>query len=110
MQRINAPDTTTVQRNVVLRVNSGRRTKNKAFTTYAVNHRLLVWRVDLSPQAAHVHVNEIDPRYKFVVPDFMDKHGAGQPLALSAPPVCEQANLPGQQIDRSVAAFRRARQ
>src|SRR5690242_13052427 len=110
MQAINAPDTASVQRNVVLRVNSGRRTKNKAFTTYAVNHRLLVWRVDLSPQAAHVHVNEIAPRYKFVVPDFLEQHGAGQHLILSAHHVFEQAKLPWQQIDRAVAACRRARQ
>src|SRR6516164_9284680 len=110
MQRMNAPDAASVQRNVVLRVNSSRRTKNKTLTAYAVDYRLLVWRVDLSPQPAHVHINEIALRHEFIVPDLLEQHGAGQQLILSAHHVFKQAKLARQQVDRAVSAFGGARQ
>src|SRR6184192_1565493 len=105
MQTMNAPDTPSVQRNVVLRVNSGRRTKDEPLAAYAMNHRLLVCCVDLSPQLTHVHVNEIALRHEFVLPDLFEQHGAGQQLILSAHYVFKQTKLAWQQIDRAIAAF-----
>src|SRR6516165_11849131 len=105
MQRMNAPDTASVQRNVVLWVNSGRRTENETLTTYAVNHWGLVRGVDFSPQPAHVHVNEIALWHEFIVPDFLEKHGPGQQLILSAHHVLKQPKLARQQVDRADAAF-----
>src|SRR3954447_2008792 len=59
MQAVNAPDTTSVQRKVVVRRNSGRRTEHKPFAADVVDHRMLVGRVDLPAQAAHVHVHQV---------------------------------------------------
>src|SRR6516164_10472016 len=110
MQRMNAPDTASVQRNVVLRVNSGRRTKDETLTAYTMDHRLLVCCVDLSPQPTHVHVNEIALRHEFIVPDLLEQHGASQQLILSTHHVFKQAKLARQQIDRAIATFGGARQ
>src|SRR6516225_11836229 len=105
MQRMNAPDTASVQRNVVLRVNSGRRTKDEPLTAYAMDHRLLVCCVDLSPQPTHVHVNKIAVRHEFIIPDLLEQHGASQQLVLSAHHVFKQAKLARQQVDWAVAAL-----
>src|SRR4030081_3649693 len=101
----NAPETASVQRNVVVRVNSGRRTEYESFPADAMDHRLLVGSVDLSPQPAHVYVNEIAVRHEFVVPHFFEQHRPGQQLILSAHHVLEQAEFPREQIDRAVPTF-----
>src|SRR4030081_816955 len=75
MQTVNAPDTTSVQRNVVARTNSGRRTENEPFAANVVDHGLLAGNVNLPAQSTHVHVDEIAPEHELVAPDFLEHHG-----------------------------------
>ena len=96
---MNAPDAASVQRNVVLRVNSGRRTKDEPLAADAMNYRLLVRCIDLSSQTAHMHVNKIALRHEFIIPYLLKKHGTGQQLILSAHHVFKQAKLAWQQIN-----------
>src|SRR5204863_8282410 len=63
-QAVNAPETTSVQRNVVVRMNSGRGTQDKPFAADIMDHRLLVGEVNLPAQTAHVHVDEIALRHE----------------------------------------------
>jgi len=64
----NALAATSVQRNVVDRVNSGRRTENEAFAADIMDHRLLFGPVDLASQPTHVDIDEIALRYELVIP------------------------------------------
>src|SRR6202035_2760919 len=96
------------QRNVVVRVNSGRGTEDESGPADIVDHRRLVRRVDLVAQAAHVHVHEIGLRNELVLPHFLEEHGARQHLILAAHHVFEQPELARKQLDLAIAALDRA--
>lgn len=76
MPTANAPDTASVQRNAVVRANSGRSTENKSLTAYIMDHRLLVGSVHLATEPPHVHINKIALGHELVVPDLFEQHRA----------------------------------
>src|SRR5689334_5969093 len=82
-QAAKTPDAASVQRNVVVRMKSGRRTENESFATDVLYHRRVVAAVDLAAQPAHVHVDEIALWDDLVVPDFLEQHRARQQLVLA---------------------------
>src|ERR1700692_4102240 len=60
--------------------------------------------IDLAPQIADMHVDDIGFRNKTIVPYFLQQHGAGDDLAGPAKKIFEQLELARQQIDlRAVA-------
>ena len=105
MQLAKAADIASVQRNVVVRTKSGRGTEHEPFAANVVNHGLLAGLVDLAPEPAHVHIDEIAARHEFVVPDFLEQHRAGEQLALAAHHVLEQTKFARQQLDAPLAAL-----
>src|SRR5882672_2648488 len=100
--------TASAQRNVVVRVNSGRGTKHEPDAADIVNHRWLRGLVHLVPQPAHVDVHEIGLRNELVLPHFLEEHGAREDLVLPLHHVFEQAKLARQQIDGAIAPPGRA--
>src|ERR1700745_3748123 len=106
----NAPNMTSVQRNVVVRMNSGRSTEDKTFAANIEDHRLLLRIVDLTTQPAYVDIDEIALGHELVVPDFLEQHRPRQQLVLATHHVLEQTKFAWQQFDRAIAAPRRARQ
>src|SRR6201986_4492536 len=105
MQIAKAPDTISIQRKVVVRVNSGRRTENETFAAHIMDHGRLFGPVDLAAQPAHMHVDQIALRYEFVVPDLLEEHGARKQLILAVNDVLEQGELAGQEIHVLSAAL-----
>jgi hypothetical protein len=66
--------------------------------------------VDLVPQSAHVHIDQIGRgRDELVVPDLFEQHCTGQQLITSPHHVFEEAEFAWQQIDLSLAAPRSTR-
>src|SRR5215470_15085480 len=110
MQSANAPETTSVQRNVVVRMNSGRRTEDETGAANVVNHGRLVRLVDLVPQPAHVHIDKVGLRHDFVVPDFLEQHRARQQLVFATHHVFEQAKLARKKLDHTIVPFGGARE
>src|SRR6195256_4823174 len=96
--------TASVQRNVTVRTKSGRGTEDKSYAADAMDHRRLVLIVDLVPQPAHMHVDEVGLWDEFVFPYLFEQHGARQRLILAAHHILEQAEFPRQQLDGAVAA------
>src|SRR5579871_1710325 len=99
-----APATTSVQRNVVVRAKSGRRTENEPNAAHIMDHRRLRRLVDLAPQSSHVHVDKVGLRYEFIIPDFFQQHRSRQRLILAPHHVFKQAELTRQEIDRAIPA------
>src|SRR5258708_9406485 len=95
-----------VQRNVVVRMKSGRRTEHETGAAHAVDHRRLLWLIHLATQPAHMHIDEIRIRDETIVPYLLEEHGAGHHLALAAYHVLEEAELAREQIDAAGAAPR----
>src|SRR5581483_3026460 len=98
MASVNAMKTTSVQRNVVVRAKSGRRTEHESLATNTVDHRRLVGPVDLAAQAAHMDVDEIRLRNEFVIPHLLEQHRTREQLLLPAHHIFEQAEFPRQQL------------
>src|SRR6267143_62335 len=96
-----------VQRNVVVRMKSGRRTEHETGAAHAVDHRRLLRLIHLATQPAHMHIDEIRVRDETIVPYLLEEHGAGHHLALAAYHVLEEPELAREQIDAAVAALRR---
>src|SRR5215831_8242621 len=109
MQSANAPETTSVQLNVVVRMNSGRRTEDETCAANVVNHGQLVRLVDLVPQPAHVHIDEVGLRHEFIIPDFLEQHRACQQLVFATHHVFEQAKLARKKLDHTIVPFGGAR-
>src|SRR6476619_911853 len=63
-------------------------------------------RVDLLPQAADVHVDDVGLRIEVVVPHRLEQHRAGDHAFGLAHQVFEQAELARQQFDALAAALR----
>src|SRR6267142_6401468 len=101
VQIANPPDTTSVQRNVVVRLNSGRRTDDKAFAAHVVNHGWFARPIHLAPQPAHVNVDQIALRDKLVVPNFLEEHGSREQLLLTAHHVFEKTEFARKEINRT---------
>src|SRR3977135_225262 len=97
--------TASVQRNVTVRTKSGRGTEDKSYAADGMDHRRLVLIVDLVPQPAHMHVDEVGLWDEFVFPYLFEQHGARQRLVLAAPHILEQAAFAGQQLNGAVAAL-----
>src|ERR1700730_9737761 len=64
-----------VQRNVLVRAKSGRRTEDETHAADVVNHRRLVRLVHLAPQPPHMDVDEIGLGNELVVPHIFHQHG-----------------------------------
>src|ERR1700730_11209679 len=105
MQAAKAADIASVQRNVVVRTNSGRSTEDEPFAANVVYHGLLAGLINLAPQPAHVNVDEVAARYEFVVPDFFEQHGTGEQLVLAAHHVLEQTKFTRQQLHAPFTAL-----
>src|SRR5258705_13725988 len=110
MQNARAPEATSVQRNVVVRMNSGRRTEDETGAADIVDHGRLVRFVDLVPQPPHMHVDQVGVRHEFVVPDLLEQHCARQQLILTAHHIFEQTKYTWKKIDRTTVALGGTRQ
>src|SRR6266852_6308430 len=99
----NTPATASAQRNVVVRTNSGRGTKNESYAANIMDHRRLVRLIHLAPEASHMDVHQVRLRNELVLPYFLEEHCARKNLILALHHVFEQAKLARQQIDRAVA-------
>src|SRR5258707_15484275 len=96
-----------VQRNVVVRTKSGRRTEHETGAAHAVDQRRLLRLIHLATQPAHMHIDEIRVRDETIVPYLLEEHGAGHHLALTAYHVLEEPELAREQVDAAGAAPRR---
>src|SRR5882757_3755748 len=105
MQSPKAPDATSVHRNVVVRVNSGRCTEDKSRTANIVDHRCLVRSVDLVPQPSHMHIDEVALRDEFVIPDLFEKHCPCQQLVLASHHIFKEAKFPRKQVDHPLTTL-----
>src|SRR5258708_30420200 len=92
-----------VQRKVVVRTKSGRRTEHETGAAHAVDHRRLLRLIDLATQPAHMHIDEIRVRDETIVPDLLEEHRSGHHLALVADHVFEEPELAREQVDAAVA-------
>src|SRR5712671_1951345 len=97
--------TASVQRNVTVRTKSGRGTEDKSYAADAMDHRRLVLIVDLVPQPAHMHVDEVGLWDELVFPHLFEQHCARQRLVLATHHILEQAEFPRQQLNGAVAAL-----
>src|SRR5258708_36713848 len=97
-----------VQRNVVVRTKSGRRTEHETGAAHAVDHRRLLRFIHLATQPPHVHIDEIRVGDETIVPYLLEEHRTGHHLALAAHHVLEQPELTREQADAPVAALPRA--
>src|SRR5260370_34183701 len=97
-----------VQRNVVVRTKSGRRTEHETGAAHAVDHLRLLRLIHLATQPAHVHIDEIRVRDETIVPYLLEEHRAGHHLALAAYHVLEEPKLAREQVDAAVSPLRRA--
>jgi len=66
----------------------------------------LIRRVDITTQPAHVNVDQVRIRNKFVVPDIFQEGGSCQQFAAPPHHVLEQLEFPCPQIDPTVATRR----
>src|SRR5271154_3593450 len=57
-------------------------------------------RVELAPQIADLHVDDIRLRHKVEIPNILEQHRPGHDLAWSAHEIFEQGEFPRQQINR----------
>src|SRR4030081_40779 len=105
VHRTNVPATASVQRNVVVRAKSGRRTENETHAAYIVNHRRLMRLVHLAPQPPHMNVDEIGLGNELVVPHLFKQHGARQHLLFATHHAFEQTKFARHQIDNTVPAL-----
>src|SRR5260221_1402675 len=96
-----------VQRNVVVRMKSGRRTEHETGAAHAVDHRRLLRLIHLATQPAHMHIDEIRVRDETIVPYLLEEHGAGHHLALAAYHVLEEPELARAQVDAARGPLRR---
>src|SRR5581483_7860195 len=64
----------------------------------------LLIRIDLLPELADVHVDDIGLRVEVIVPHVLEQHGPGNDLTGVAHEVLEQLELPRLQLDRARAA------
>src|ERR1700745_3457406 len=101
---------TSVQRNVVVRINSGRSTEDETFAANVEDHRLLCGAIDLATQPAYVDIDEIALGHEPVVPAFLEQHRPRQQLVFATHHVFEQTKFAWQQFDRAIAAPSCARQ
>src|SRR5258707_2153433 len=96
-----------VQRNVVVRTKSGRRTEHETGAAHAVDQRRLLRLIHLATQPAHMHIDEIRVRDETIVPYLLEEHRAGHHLALTAYHVLEEPELAREQVDAAASALRR---
>ena len=81
-----------------------------AGAAHRVQQRAVEILVDLLPQPADMHVDDVGLRVEVIVPDVLEQHRAGHDMAGVAHQVFEQLELARQQLDRLVAALDRAGQ
>src|SRR5258708_1774326 len=96
-----------VQRNVVVRTKSGRRTEHETGAAHAVDQRRLLRLIHFATQPAHMHIDEIRVRDETIVPCLLEEHSASHHLALTAYHVLEEPELAREQVDAAAAALRR---
>src|ERR1700730_9030467 len=84
-------------RKLVVRWNSGRRTKKVPRTAHGMNHGHRPGGVELLPETADMHVDHVGPFIEPIVPDRLEEHRAADYLALVAHQVLEQPVLARQQ-------------
>src|SRR5258708_25164497 len=92
-----------VQRNVVVRTKSGRRTEHETGAAHAVDQRRLLRLIHLATQPAHMHIDEIRVRDETIVPYLLEEHSAGHHLALTAYHVLEEPELAREQVDAAAS-------
>src|SRR5229473_4088368 len=101
----NALAMASVQRNVVVRMKSGRGTEDETHAADIMNHWRLARLVHFAPQPPHVNVNEVGLGNEVVVPHLLQQHRARQHLLLATHHVFEQAEFARQQINRAIPAL-----
>ena len=79
-------------------------TKDEAGAANIVDHGNFAGSVDLADAAAPYDINQVRRRNEFVVPDFLEKHGARQQLIATLHHI-RAGETHAAKINRTVAAF-----
>ena len=74
-------------------------------TAHRVQQRFVKIAVNLGPQAADMHVDDVSLGVKVIIPDILKQHGTGNDLTTVAHEVFEKSEFPRLQSNRLIGSL-----